>query len=337
MDPVEPPAPRAASDDLPGEFSDLSRPPLRAVGLRRALTTVLPGREVPAWRSLDVVATTGSTNADVAARAREGEPEGYVLLADHQDAGRGRMARTWVAPPRSSVAVSVLLRPGATDVPEPAVDQGRWGWLGLIGGLAVVDALRHTCGLQAVLKWPNDVLVPDDGALAAPLGSPAGRDRPVPVLRKVCGVLAEVVPGESPADSAVVLGIGINVSQAAHELPVPTATSLLLAGAAVTERDTVARAVLRALHERYRAWRVAGGDPVGAGLLADYRGACVTLGAQVRVEQPPASGGAGSPSLEGVAVDVDADGRLVVEADGVRRALAAGDVVSVRGPGGTYG
>ncbi|MFN8076582.1 MAG: biotin--[acetyl-CoA-carboxylase] ligase [Kineosporiaceae bacterium] len=318
-----------------GAFSDLSRPPLRAADLRRALTTAQPGRDGAAWRALDVVASTGSTNADVAARARAGEPEGYVLLADHQDAGRGRMARTWVAPPRSSLAVSVLLRPGAGDGGTPVPGE-RWGWVGLLAGLAVTDALRRTCGVQAVLKWPNDVLVPDGGALAAPVGSPASRERDVPQLRKVCGLLAEAVveAGAEASSGAVVVGIGLNVSQTEAELPVPTATSLAIAGAAVSDRDTVARAVLRALRERYSVWRRAGGDVVASGTLDDYRAACVTLGAQVRVETPS---GASVTALEGVAVDVDEEGRLLVDVEGTRRVLAAGDVVRVRGVGGAYG
>lgn len=331
-------------DPAPSQpFADLDRPPLRAEPLRRALTRVLPGRDVAAWRALDVVAATGSTNADVAARARAGEPEGYVLLADHQSAGRGRMTRTWLAPPRSSLAMSVLLRPGDTDADgRPPVPPERWGWVGLLAGLAVVDALRHTCGLQAVLKWPNDVLVPDGGQLAAPVGAPLAQGRPQPRLRKVCGILAEVVPATDPrtdpTSPAVVLGIGLNIGQSEDELPVPTATSLALAGAAVRDRDTVARAVLRALAERHRSWREAGGDP--ASVLADYRAASATLGAQVRVQRAvgaSAVDGVAGPALEGTAVDVDAEGRLVVETDGVREALAAGDVVQLRGADGVYG
>src|SRR4051812_26879335 len=203
------------------QWQDLSRPPLRAPALRTALTS----QPNPAWRRLDVVAETGSTNADLAGRARAGEAEGAVLVADHQTAGRGRRDRTWTAPPRSGLAVSVLLRPSEHGVPPE-----RWSWLTLMAGVAVTDALIRVCGLPATLKWPNDVLVPVPGV-----------DEPA----KVAGLLAEVVrsdagtpaptwPGpETDADLAgfaVVVGLGINVSQDVDELPVPTATSLKLAG-----------------------------------------------------------------------------------------------------------
>jgi BirA family transcriptional regulator, biotin operon repressor / biotin---[acetyl-CoA-carboxylase] ligase len=289
-------------------WQDLSRPPLRENALRQALTT---GPE-PAWRVLDVVAETGSTNADLADRARAGEAEGAVLVADHQSAGRGRRDRSWTAPPRAGIAVSVLLR--------PQLPAERWSWLSLLAGVAVTDALTHTCGLAAVLKWPNDVLVPMDGR---PGGEPG----------KVAGLLAEVVrtepvPGSDPATGsgqAVVLGLGLNVSQDAEDLPVLTATSLKLAGSAITDRDTVLRAVLRALSDRYRDWTAVGGDP-RAGLAAVYRERCSTIGRQVRVQLPDGT------TLEGLADGVDDEGRLLVRENGVDvvRALSAGDVVHIR-------
>jgi BirA family biotin operon repressor/biotin-[acetyl-CoA-carboxylase] ligase len=289
------------------------------------------------WQRLDVVALTQSTNADVSVLARDGEPEGYVLLADYQSAGRGRLTRGWTAPPRASLACSVLLRPGqpresAHGVWSP-VEPAHWSWLGLIAGLAVVDTLTKVCGLDARLKWPNDVLVP----------TPAGEDGAAPGLRKVCGVLSEAVVtrdafGES---AAAVVGAGINVSQAIEELPVPTATSLLLAGAAVTDRDTVARAYLRALARRYARWREHGGDPIASGVAASYREACVTIGRDVRIERP------GRGALEGEAVGVDDEGRLILDdpagahpagdRTARRHLLSAGDVVHVRVADGTLG
>ena len=186
----------------------------------------------------------------------------------------------------------------------------RWSWLGLLAGLAAVDALRGPCELPAVLKWPNDVLVP------------VGEG---PALGKVGGVLAEVAPGG--VAPAVVVGVGINVSQRAAELP-ELATSLGLAGSACTDRDTVLRAYLRALSARYRGWRSSAGDPVASGLAAAYRQVCVTIGQHVRVELPSGE------ELTGLAGGVDDEGRLLVSADGADvRAVAAGDVVHVR-PGG---
>lgn len=288
-------------------WQDLSRPPLREAALRRALAE---GPD-PAWTRLDVVPTTGSTNADLAAAAAAGAPAGAVLVADHQTAGRGRRDRTWTAPPRAGLSVSVLLRPREL-APE------RWSWLTLMAGVAVTDALVRVCGVPATLKWPNDVLLPVPG-----------EDEPL----KVAGLLAEVVRADGEAragaeGSAVVLGIGLNVSQRADELPVPTATSLALAGAAVTDRDTVLKALLRALATRYRALTT-GGRAASADLAATYRERCATIGREIRVHLPDGT------SITGLADGVDDDGRLLVLEPGgsTARALSAGDVVHVRPAG----
>jgi len=260
-------------------WTDLGRPPLRAAALRAALV----GPD--GWSRLEVVADTGSTNADLA--ADEDAPHGAVLVADHQGAGRGRLGRQWSAPPRSSLAVSVLLRPT-----RPVQE---WSLLPLVVGVAVVEAVRGL-GVEAGLKWPNDVLVtgPDRGG-------------------KVCGILAEA------RGDRVVLGAGINVSLRSDELPVETATSLLLAGARSHDRDTVLRRYLRALHDRVRQWED------GESVLADYRAVSSTVGQDVRAHLPDGS------ALEGVAVDVDDSGRLVVQtSDGARTSLAAADVVHLR-------
>jgi BirA family biotin operon repressor/biotin-[acetyl-CoA-carboxylase] ligase len=278
----------------PPGWDDLNRPPLREDALRRAVVT-----GGGSWTALDVVVATGSTNADLAARARSGDAAaGTVLTTDDQRAGRGRRERSWVAPARSAVAVSVLL--------APQVPQARWSWIPLLAGVAVRDALVAVAGVDARLKWPNDVLVGE---------------------RKLGGLLAEVV--DTPSGPMVVVGVGINVSQRVDELAVPTATSLALAGAATTDRDTLLRALLRSLGARYLDWVAAGGDPRASGVGAAYREACSTLGAAVRVHLP--HGARGEELLEGVAEGVDDDGRLLVAGPTGVRALAAGDVVHVRG------
>lgn len=246
-------------------FSDLDRPPL--TGVRQAAFRAPEG-----WR-VTVVARTGSTNADVAEAARQGAEPGYVLVAEEQTGGRGRLGRTWVSPPRAGLTFSALL----SAPPSP--------WVPLLAGVAVARAIRDVCQLDARLKWPNDVLL--DGM-------------------KVCGILAEVaaVAGQPPR---VVLGVGVNVTTTTAELPGDRpATSLRLAGAAVTDRATLLRAVLREL--------AAARSPV------DYRTLCATLGAEVSVRLPAGE------VVRGVADDVDDQGRLVVA--GV--AYAAGDVVHLR-------
>lgn len=273
---------------LPSVLSALDRPPLRQDVLRRAL--VAPAGP---YAALDVVASLPSTNAELVAAARAGAPDRTVLIGEYQTAGRGRAARRWVAPARSGLALSVLLRP--CEVP-----QARWGWLPLLAGVVLCRTVTALAGIPAVLKWPNDVL----------LG--AGR-------RKVAGILAEVVPGP-----AVVIGIGLNVTAQPDELPVPGATSLVVEQSACTDRELLLRALLRDLDRTVLVWCRHGGDPDAAGLRAAYRRRCATLGEQVRVELP------GQPALTGSVVDLDPEGRLVVLSGGRRRALAAGDVTHVR-------
>jgi BirA family biotin operon repressor/biotin-[acetyl-CoA-carboxylase] ligase len=287
-------------------WSDLERPPLDEAALRRALT-VSGGL----WTSLDVVEVTGSTNSDLAVRARAGDlPEGAVLVAEEQTAGRGRLDRSWTAPARSGLFFSVALHP--RDVPV-----ARWGWLPLLAGVATAGALARTAGVDIRLKWPNDLLVtsPKDVGRPRPGGSPPGRER------KTGGILAE------RAGDVVVIGIGVNVSLRADELPVPTAASLALAGSPVTDRDPLLRAVLRALADWYGRWRGAGGDPAASGLHEAYAAACATLGRTVRAELPDGR------ELVGQAVAVDGDGRLIVATGEGEQAVAAGDIVHVRAGG----
>ncbi|OEJ33452.1 biotin--[acetyl-CoA-carboxylase] ligase [Streptomyces subrutilus] len=273
-----------------GRWSNLDRPPLNAAALQRALVT---GDGL--WTSLEVVAATGSTNTDLAARA-EGLPEGAVLVAEEQTAGRGRLDRSWVAPARSGLFFSVLLKPGA------AVPQERWGWLTLLAGVATATGLSRAAGVDTGLKWPNDLLVTVDGE-----------------ERKTGGILAERV-----ADG-VVIGIGLNVTLTEGELPVPAAGSLALAKATVTDRDPLLRAVLRSLEQWYGNWRAAGGDPASSGLQETYAAGCATLGRHVRAELP------GGRTLTGTAEAVDADGRLVIRtAADEHEAVGAGDVVHLR-------
>ncbi|MEU8567697.1 biotin--[acetyl-CoA-carboxylase] ligase [Streptomyces pathocidini] len=277
-----------------GRWTDLERPPLNATALRHALV-----RPDGLWTALDVVQATGSTNTDLAERARAGSAEqGAVLVAEEQTSGRGRLDRQWTAPARSGLFFSVYLTP---DVPAE-----RWGWLPLLAGVATATALSRAAGVDTALKWPNDLLVDVGGQ-----------------ERKTGGILAE------RAGDGVVVGIGLNVSLRPDELPVPAAGSLALAGAASLDRDPLLRAVLRSLEQWYADWRAAGGDPGASRLQEAYAAGCATLGRTVRAELP------GGRELVGEAVAVDGDGRLVLAtADGVQQPVGAGDVVHLRAAAG---
>lgn len=252
------------------------------------------------YAAIDVVGSTGSTNADLlAAAAAGGAADRSVLIAEEQTAGVGRRARSWVSPKGAGIYLSVLLR-------ADGVSFANLGSLALVAGLAVTDVTADL-GVDAALKWPNDVL--------------AGAERD-----KCAGILAEAVAG---AESAVVLGIGLNVQPlGAGVQPGPGGlrpTSLAEQGARTTDRTEIASLLLSALAEREKRWRDAGGDLSRAGLLDDYRARCETLGLQVRVLLP------GETTLLGTATDVNPAGQLlVVDERGESQTVLAGDVVHLR-------
>ena len=271
------------------------REPLDAARLRRA--ALHPDGP---WREIEVVPSTGSTNADLLARALRGEPEGVVLAAEEQTAGRGRLGRTWTSPPRAALTFSLLL--------NPAVPPARRGWLPLLTGVAVAAAVTEVTGIRTGLKWPNDVLA---GNVLAGEG-------------KLAGILAEA------AGDAVVVGIGLNVSTEPAELPRPLpgalpATSLRAAGAQAPDREELLLAILAGFERWYRPWRQASGDPDRSGLREEYVRWSATIGRTIRAELP------GGQALSGSAAGVDPDGRLLVRvSSGAEVAVAAGDVVHLR-------
>lgn len=243
----------------------------------------------PRWQRIEVVDTTGSTNADLL--ADEAAPEGSVLVAEYQSAARGRRERVWTSPPRGGLSFSVLLRP---DVPIAA-----WGWLPLLAGIALHDAVSEAARVPVALKWPNDLL--------------AGTE-----MRKVAGILAQT------SGEAVVIGIGVNVAMSADELPVEDATSLQLCGAASLDRTALLIDVLTQLDTWLLRWSQCDGDALACGLAGAYRGACATVGKPVTVTATDGS------TITGVASTIEPDGRLRVVADGTDRVIGAGDVEHLR-------
>lgn len=230
---------------------------------------------------------TDSTNADLLALARAGAPAGTVVATDFQRAGRGRRGRHWIAPPRSALLASILVRPRLA--PESA------GRVTMAAALAAVDACRNVAGVTVGLKWPNDLVV----------GAGAGRHS------KLAGLLAEsLVAGERL--EAVVVGMGCNLAPEAAAVEGATCLNEL-AGHPVD-----ARSLLEAWldHLAERTADLSGVAPV----VAEYRQSCVTLGQRVRIELA-------SEVLEGQAVDIDDDGHLLVDATGGRRVISVGDVV----------
>lgn len=260
------------------------RPPLDVTAVRRDLV----GPDRPLHR-LDVVESTGSTNADLLARHRAGEDiDGAVLIAEHQSAGRGRQGRSWSTPARSQIALSLGV--GVAGLPA-----GSWGWLSLLTGVAVVDAVRATTGIEPGLKWPNDILV----------GS-----------GKLGGILAEM------DGQVIVVGVGLNVSLTAQEAPDPRATSLLMLGSTMLDRSALLGSILAEWTSRIDRWRSLGGaDP---SLTRDYRARSVTLGTRVRAELP------GDREIVGTATDIDDLGHLHIDTGTQTVAVSAGDITHLR-------
>ncbi len=263
------------------------RPALDVARVRRDL--VGPAR---ALRRLDVVETTGSTNADLLARHAAGEDiSGAVLIAEHQSAGRGRQGRPWSTPARSQIALSV----GVSADGRPPSD---WGWLPLLTGVAVADAVHATTGISPGLKWPNDILVGGG---------------------KLGGILAEVA---SPAP-VVVVGLGVNVTLTAPEKEhvAPDATSLLMLGSTMLDRSALLGSILAELSARIDRWQSGGPDPE---LIADYRARSITLGTRVRALLP------GDREIIGTATDLDELGHLHIDTGAQTVVVSAGDITHLR-------
>jgi BirA family biotin operon repressor/biotin-[acetyl-CoA-carboxylase] ligase len=230
--------------------------------------------------SVDLLPSAGSTNA---VAARNPRPD-TIVVADHQTAGRGRLDRSWSTPAGSALTFTAVVDPGLAD--------HDWPLLPLAVALAVADGVRNATDLPVAVKWPNDLLL-DAG--------------------KIAGILLERVTGSDGRPLALI-GIGINVALSEAELPVPSATSLEIAGSPV-DRTTVFAEVVPALAAILDALRA---EP--AAVLERYRSECDTLGREVEVHLPDGE------RFTGTATSLDRSGRLVVDG----RAVGAGDVVHVR-------
>lgn len=227
---------------------------------------------------VDLTASTQSDLAELvnASVAKSGE----VIAAEFQSNGRGRLDRTFEAPPQSALLFSFYI------APKRAVSD--WGFISFLAALAMREVITDQLAEKVNLKWPNDILIGD---------------------KKVAGLLAQQI-GEG-----VIVGIGLNVAMSTDDLPVPTATSLLLADSNLLDRNLILSAFLNHFENLFKEWD-SGGD-----FLEKYRQACSTLGRQVRVEV------LGRDSIEGEAVSITAQGVLILK-DGTE--VNVGDVVHLR-------
>jgi len=268
--------------------------------------------------NIEQVETCPSTNVELIRRAKAGEVQPpFALIALQQTAGQGRNGRTWVTPARGAITMSALV--------NPHVPTEKLGLFPLFAALAVTRALR-AAGFPAVAKWPNDVLLP----AATPIEG-------FGLYRKVGGILCQAVP-----NVGIVVGIGLNVSQTADELPVPTATSLALYGP-VPDSGALRMAILTELSGVIDEWEKFGDQA----LRHEFSEVCITIGQTVSVHQDlhdvddaahearrlslstdPADGSsAAANQLTGVSQGVADDGGLIIQtADGEQITVHAGDV-----------
>jgi BirA family biotin operon repressor/biotin-[acetyl-CoA-carboxylase] ligase len=232
------------------------------------------------WR-VSVVDLTASTQSDLAELVNSSVAKsGEVIAAEFQSAGRGRLDRSFEAPPESALLFSFFLKPKRA--------RGDWSFISFLAAIAAQEVISKVIVDKVSLKWPNDILIGD---------------------KKVAGLLAQQI------GDGVIVGIGLNVAMGAEELPVPTATSLALAGSNNLDRNLLLSALLNRLESIFKEW------DSGSDFLENYRQISSTLGRQVRVEA------LGRDSIEGKAVAITAQGALILS-DGTE--VNVGDVVHLR-------
>ncbi len=251
--------------------------------VKLGLRTKVLGQEVISYAKLD------STNDLAYELAAKGAREGTLILAEEQMKGKGRLGRNWVSPPKSGIYMSVVLRP---KMPPNEISR-----ITLLAAVSVAKAIRRLSGLEAMITWPNDILIN---------------------RKKVCGILTEMRAEQDTIDF-IVVGIGINVNTPVKGLP-KGATSIKEETHDAVSRVELTRAVLEALEENYARLKKEGFDPI----MEEWKALSEMLGSRIKVTLP-------NRTFECQARDIDRDGALIVRLDsGVLERVSSGDVVMVR-------
>ncbi len=248
------------------------------------LKTNLLGKKVLSYYS------TGSTNDLAVSLAEQGAEEGTLVIAETQTAGRGRFKRCWSSPAFRGLYASLVLR--------PPVSADKAGCLTLLAANAVAAVIRECCALEALIKWPNDIMV--NG-------------------KKVCGILTETGMNGSQSLKFLVLGIGLNINANAKELPPEAGSLRLFAGRKIDRLDLLGKLLLH-LEKRYKLWLEIGAEAV----ISEWRDLSLSLGKRVEV-----NGAEGV--LAGQAMDVDNRGALMIRDDfGRLHSVLAGEVTVIK-------
>ena len=259
---------------------------------------VLTGPEISPYltteklgRNVFFYSITDSTNRRARIESENGAPDGSLFIAEEQTAGRGRLGKMWVAPPKTGVWMTLLLRPSVQ--PEDITQ------ITLLAGLAVCRAIENVAGLPAQIKWPNDVVIRG---------------------KKVCGILTEM-SAEAERIECLICGMGINVNTESFPEDLSNAaTSLVLESGIKQPRARLAAEVMNCFEKYYVPFLT---DGVTDSFLEEYKSCCVTLGRDIRAIQR-------GEVLIGTAEDITERGELLIRSKGEMLTLSSGEV-SVRG------
>ncbi|MDA3734246.1 biotin--[acetyl-CoA-carboxylase] ligase [Niameybacter massiliensis] len=246
--------------------------------------TLCLGKEIAYYEEID------STNTRLKAWAKEGAMEGSIVIAEEQLQGKGRLGRIWDSPKETGIWMSILVKPqiGIEKIPQ----------ITLLAGLATCEAIRKTTGLEAMIKWPNDIVVNN---------------------KKVCGILCELV--NTGKDTAVIIGIGINVNSKKFPDDLPYATSLYLEGKEVYMREPIISCLLEQLEGYYIQYKK---QLSLHNIIEQYKDKCINMNREVNIVSS-------TESYRATVKDIDVEGRLIVQKqNGIEETILAGEV-SVRG------
>lgn len=259
---------------------------------------VLTGPEISPYltteklgRNVFFYSITDSTNRRARVESENSAPDGSLFIAEEQTAGRGRLGKMWIAPPKTGVWMTLLLRPSVQ--PEDITQ------ITLLAGLAVCRAIENVTGLPAQIKWPNDVVIRG---------------------KKVCGILTEM-SAEAERIECLICGMGINVNTESFPEDISNAaTSLFLESGIKQPRARLAAEVMNCFEKYYVPFLT---DGVTDSFLEEYKSCCVTLGRDIRAIQR-------GEVLIGTAEDITEKGELLIRSKGETLVLSSGEV-SVRG------
>jgi BirA family transcriptional regulator, biotin operon repressor / biotin---[acetyl-CoA-carboxylase] ligase len=247
------------------------------------LNTSIIGREILYYNELD------STNTTAYQLAQKNIKQGLVVIAERQSKGKGRLSRHWSSPKGRGIYLSVILRPEMTPFQAPVIT--------LMAAVSVANAIRQATGVQAFIKWPNDIIIEN---------------------KKAAGILTEM-EAESDRIKFLVLGIGININTRHSEMP-DTAISISQKTGGHVSRRALLIAVLENLEKNYKIINESGFSKI----RLEWKNLSATLGKRVRANCM-------HRIAEGTAVDIDIDGALKIRLDnGFHEKIFAGDLVILR-------